>query len=274
MKLSPDDASCGAASDVAINGEQFIDEKPTFVIQNQSDNSSVSVYLLSNNPKEAVTADTVTSSCSTAAEKTHDAVKNSESSSSSAAAAKSSGAGSRCETLDKQWYENLERIKPCIIDGKMDYSCIDDSNDRKKLSNWSKRQRKYFRMRNNNEDTPLTDERLKALMDINFPFNVLNKSKGTESGKSSPNKDAIILSLTDEKYRLLMEEHFKKLGAKKIGEKQVNEEKAAAQQVFNKLKGKGGRFVRLVNPCNLGGGHEEMDDDEAFQSKSDEETFV
>ena len=79
----PDDASCGAASDVAISGEQFIEEKPTFVIQSQSDHSSVSVYLLSNNPKEAVTSETVTSPCSaTSAEKTH-TPKNSESSSSS-----------------------------------------------------------------------------------------------------------------------------------------------------------------------------------------------
>ena len=261
----PDDASCGAASDIAISGEQFVDENPTFVIQSQSDHSSVSVII------EAVTSETITPSCSTtAADKTHTAPRNSRSSS-SAAAAKSSDVGSRYETLDKQWYENLERIKPCIINGLMDYSCIDDDKDRRKLSEWVKRQRKHFRMRNNNEDTPLTDERLKALLDINFPFDVQKKSKGVESSKSSSTKDAIILSLCDEKYRQLMEEHFKKLGAKtigdRIGEKQVNEEKATAQQVFNKLKGKGGRFVRLANQRNLSGGHEEMDDDEALKSK-------
>ena len=262
----PDDASCGAASDVAISGEQFVEEKPTFVIQSQSDHSSVSVII------EAVTSENITPSCSTTAvEKTHTAPKNSKSSS-SAAAAKSSGAGSRYyETLDKRWYENLERIKPCIVDGKIDYSCIDDAKDRKKLGDFIYTQRKHFRMRNNNEDTPLTDERLKALMDVNFPFDVQKKSTGAESGKSSSKKNVIILSLTDDKYRQLMEEHFKKLGAKttgeKIGEKQVNEEKATAQQVFDKLKGKGGIFVRLANPRNLSGGHEEMDDDEALKSK-------
>jgi hypothetical protein len=260
----PDDASCGAASDVAISGEQFVDEKSTFVIQSQSDHSSVSVII------EAVTSENITPSCSTtAAEKMHTAPRSSKSSSSSssAAAAKSTGAGSRYETLDKQWYENLECIKPCIIDGKMDYACIDDDKDKKKLREWVKRQRKHFRMRNNNQDTPLTDERLKALMDINFPFDALKKSKGVDSSKSSSKKDAIIISLTDEKYRQLMEEHFKTLGAKTIGEKQTNEEKATAQQVFNKLKGKGGRFARLVNPRDLDGGHEKMDDDEALKSK-------
>ncbi len=262
----PDDASCGAASDVAISGEQFVEEKPTFVIQSQSDHSSVSVII------EAVTSENITPCSTTAAKKTHDAVKNSESSSSSAAAAKPSGAGSRYyKTLDKRWYENLERIKPCIVDGKIDYSCIDDAKDRKKLGDFIYTQRKHFRMRNNNEDTPLTDERLKALMDVNFPFDVLKKTNGAESGKSSSKKDAIILSLTDEQYRQLMEEYFKKLGTKtigdRIGEKQANEEKATAQQVFNQLKGKGGRFVRLANPRNLDGGHEEMDDDEALKSK-------
>jgi hypothetical protein len=262
----PDDASCGAASDVAISGEQFFDDKPTFVIQSQSDHSSVSVII------EAVTSENITPSCSTTAnEKMHTAPKNSKSSS-SAAAAKSSGAGSRCPAEnDKRWYENLERIKPCIVDGKIDYSCINEGKDRKKLGDFVYIQRKHFRMRNNNEDTPLTDERLKALLDINFPFDVQKKSKGAESGKSSSKKDAIILSLCDEKYRQLMEEHFKKLGAKtigdRIGEKQVNDEKATAQQIFNKLKGKGGRFVRLANPRNLSGGHEEMDDDEALKSK-------
>ena len=260
-RLSPDDASCGNASDAAVNGEEHVVVKNTFVIRSDDNSSSgtVSVYVLSE-PKEGVKSEVKSTSSSNQAEDTStNSAPDNPKPTSSAATKKS----------DKQWFENLERIKPCIVDGKMDYSSIADEEEKKKLSDFVYRTRRYFRMRENNEDSPLTDERLKALSDANFPFEAQKKSKSRESNKSSSKKDVVILSLSDPNYRRIMEDYFKKLGTKsnQIDQKQLTQEKEAANEVFNKLKSKGGRFVKLENPQNLSGGHVEMDDDEALKSK-------
>jgi len=169
--------------------------------------------------------------------------------------------------LDKLWYENLERLKPCIVDGKMDYSSLTDEKVKKQISDFVYRQRRYFKMRQNNEGSPLTDERLErlqALQALHFPFEY-SKSTSTERDQSSPKND-VIVSLKDPSYKQIMEEYFKKLGAK-TNQKKKGEltEKEAADKVFGILKNKGDRFVKLTNPHNLDSRYTEIDDEEALK---------
>jgi len=148
----------------------------------------------------------------------------------------------------------------------MDYSGLTDEKEKKQLSDFVYRQRQYFRMRENNEESPLTNERFEALSAANFPFEV-QKSKRLIGSKSSSKED-VIVSLKDPSYKQIMEEYFKKLGPKtnQIEEGKLTE-REAADGVFNKLKSKGGRFVRLTNPHNLNEGYAEIDEDEAWNSK-------
>lgn len=191
----------------------------------------------------------------------------SKTSKSSAATNKPSSTGPNSkDNLDKLWYENLERLKPCIVNGKMDYSGLTDEKGKKQLSDFVYRQRQYFRMRENIEESPLTNERFEALSAANFPFEV-QKSKSLIGLKSSSKKD-VIVSLKDPSYKQIMEEYFKKLGPKTYQTEEGKlTEREAADGVFNKLKNKGGRFVRLTNPHNLNEGYAEIDEDEAWNSK-------
>jgi len=178
-----------------------------------------------------------------------------------------SSTGSKSKgNLDKLWYENLERLKTCIVNGKMDYSGLTDEKDKKQLSDFVYRQRQYFRMRKNNEDSPLTNERFEALSALNFPFEV-QRSTNLSGAKSSSKKN-VIVSLKDQSYKQIMEEYFKKLGPKTNQTKEGKlTEREAADAVFNELESKGGRFVRLMNSHNLSEGYVEIDDDEAWNSK-------
>ena len=61
---------------------------------------------------------------------------------------------------------------------------------------------------------------------------------------------------------------------KKLAEVQTSQkknggltEREAADEVYGKLKKKGDRFVRLMNPHNLDGGFIEINDEEALKSK-------
>jgi len=202
-------------------------------------------------------------SSSNQAEKTFDTTKASKS---SAAAQKTSSTGTKSrDNLDKLWYETLERLKPCIVNGKMDYSSLTDEKAKKQLNDFVYRQRKHFRMRQNNEDSPLTNERFEALSAANFPFE-LQKSASIQRSKSS--KKDIIVSLRDPSYKQIMEEYFKKLGPKTYqieGGKLT--EREAVDEVYAILKNKGGRFVRLTNPHNLNDGCVEIDDEEALKSE-------
>ena len=168
--------------------------------------------------------------------------------------------------LDRRWYENLERLKPYIKDGKMDYSSLSDEKVKEQLKSFVKRQRRYFRMRQNNEKSPLTNERLQALQAAHFPFES-QKSASIEQSQSPPKND-VIVSLRDTNYRQIMEEYFRKLGAKTSQKKNGRlTEREAAEEVYGKLKKKGDRFVRLMNPHNLDGGFIEINDEEALKSK-------
>lgn len=84
--------------------------------------------------------------------------------------------------LDDRWYENLKKLQPCIMDdGAMDYSSITDDKLKTKLMNFAKDQRKYYKMRENNETCPLTDGRIKALLDSKFSFVPIKKRKSLDS---------------------------------------------------------------------------------------------
>ena len=178
----------------------------------------------------------------------------------------SSSTGRNRNHLDKLWYENLERLKLCIKDGKMDYSSLTDEKVKKQLMDFVYRQRKNFRMRQNNEKSPLTNERLQALHAARFPFES-QKSANIEKRQSSPKND-VLVSLRDTSYKEIMEEYFRKLGVK-TNQKERGEltEQMAAREVHEKLKKRGDRFVRLTNPHNLDGGFIEIDDEEALKSK-------
>ena len=79
---------------------------------------------------------------------------------------------------DKKWLENLNTIKPCIkADGTMDYSSLDE-DAQKRMQNFVKDQRKCYRKRENNEQTPMTDERFRLLSEANFNFKPSETNKG------------------------------------------------------------------------------------------------
>ena len=121
-------------------------------------------------------------------------------------------------------------------------------------------------MRQNNEKSPLTNERLQALQAAHFPFES-QKSTSIERSQSPPKND-VIVSLKDPSYKQIMEEYFRKLGAKTSQKKNGGlSEREAAEEVYGKLKKKGDRFVRLTNPHRLEGGYTEIDDQEALKSK-------
>ena len=95
---------------------------------------------------------------------------------------KHSSDGDGRSVLDDRWYENLSKLKPCIKDqGIMDYSSITDDKVKQKLMSFTKDQRKYYKLRENNEKCPLTDDRIKALLDAKFSFEPVKKRKNADS---------------------------------------------------------------------------------------------
>ena len=84
------------------------------------------------------------------------------------------------KAYDKKWLENLNLLKPCIMaDGTMDYSSLSEE-EQKRMQNFAKDQRKCYRKRENNEISPMTDERFRLLSEANFNF----KPSETNKGKS------------------------------------------------------------------------------------------
>jgi len=74
-------------------------------------------------------------------------------------------------TAEKRWSENLAFVRPCIEDGGLiNYLTIPDEEVRNRVKNFVKEQRKSYRRRESKEPTSMTDERLKLLVDANFPF--------------------------------------------------------------------------------------------------------
>ncbi len=99
-----------------------------------------------------------------------------------------------------------------------------------------------------------------------------SKSPAATLKTSSTASNHVIVSLKDHSYKQIMEEYFKKLGAKsnqieRGKEKGKLTEIEAAGEVFDKLKTRGDRFVRLTNPKNMNDGYEEIDDETALKSK-------
>ena len=62
-----------------------------------------------------------------------------------------------------------------------------------------------------------------------------------------PSDNDVILSLRDSRYKKLMFETFRKLGAKRDSERDREAEKEAKVEVFNSLMNSGFRLVKLVN---------------------------
>ncbi len=101
---------------------------------------------------------------------------------SASAPKKASSSGHGRSVLDDRWYDNLNKLKPCIKDGGiMDYSSITDDKVKQKLMSFTKDQRKYYKLRESNEKCPLTDDRVKALLDANFSFEPVKKRKNSDS---------------------------------------------------------------------------------------------
>ena len=94
------------------------------------------------------------------------AAKPAKSSKSAAKPAKSSNT----KAYEKKWLENLELLKPCIkADGTIDYASLDEEVQ-KRMRSFVKDQRKCYRKRENNEATPMTDERYRLLTEAKFNF--------------------------------------------------------------------------------------------------------
>ena len=76
--------------------------------------------------------------------------------------------------------ENFNKLRPCIQeDGTIDYSSLDEETQ-KHMSNFVKDQRKCYRKRENNEPTPLTDERFRLLSEAHFDFKPSETKKGKQ----------------------------------------------------------------------------------------------
>ena len=86
----------------------------------------------------------------------------------------------KVSAYDKKWLENFNKLRPCIQeDGTIDYSSLDEETQ-KHMSNFVKDQRKCYRKRENNEPTPLTDERFRLLNEAHFDFKPSETKKGKQ----------------------------------------------------------------------------------------------
>ena len=85
----------------------------------------------------------------------------------------------------KRWSENLEYLQPCIDEsGYINYTIIPDEEIRGRVKHFVKEQRASYRKRIHNERTSMTDERVKILEGVNFPF----KHKRNMKFKSNDDK--------------------------------------------------------------------------------------
>ena len=95
-----------------------------------------------------------------------------------AAAAKPAKSSKSTKAYEKKWLENLELLKPCIkADGTIDYASLDEEVQ-KRMRSFVKDQRKCYRKRENNEATPMTDERYRLLSEAKFNFKPSESNKG------------------------------------------------------------------------------------------------
>lgn len=95
------------------------------------------------------------------------------------------------KAYDKKWLENLNLLKPCIkADGSIDYSSLDEEAQ-KPLQNFVKDQRKCYRKRENNEATPMTDERYRLLLEAKFDFKPSETNKARSQEKKKTKKKAV-----------------------------------------------------------------------------------
>lgn len=103
---------------------------------------------------------------------------------------------SKVPAYSKKWLENVNLLKPCIMeDGSMDYSSLDEEAQ-KRMQNFVKDQRKCYRKRENNEATPMTDDRFRLLSEAKFDFKPSDtnkvkreKEKGEKKKKAKTEKE-------------------------------------------------------------------------------------
>ena len=96
---------------------------------------------------------------------------------------KSKGASSKSDksAYDKKFVENLTLLKTIINDdGSLNYSSLSDADEQRHMQNFVKVQRRAYRSRQNNEPTPMTEERYRLLVEAKFPFEPYN---GTGKGE-------------------------------------------------------------------------------------------
>lgn len=77
----------------------------------------------------------------------------------------------KVSAYDTKFVENLTLLKTILRDdGFVNYSALDDAEEQKHMQNFVKVQRRAYRQRENNEPTPMTDDRFRLLSEANFPF--------------------------------------------------------------------------------------------------------
>ena len=126
-------------------------------------------------PISTTTSEEATTTSKLAAAAAAAAAKPAKSSKSAVKPAKSSKS---TKAYEKKWLENLELLKPCIkADGTIDYASLDEEVQ-KRMRSFVKDQRKCYRKRENNEATPMTDERYRLLSEAKFNFKPSESNKG------------------------------------------------------------------------------------------------
>jgi hypothetical protein len=77
----------------------------------------------------------------------------------------------KVSAYDTKFVENLTLLKTILRDdGFVNYSALNDAEEQKHMQNFVKVQRRAYRQRENNEPTPMTDDRFRLLSEANFPF--------------------------------------------------------------------------------------------------------
>ena len=121
--------------------------------------------------------------------------------------------------IDRRWHDSFDRLKAIMKpDGSLEYSALDEK-DRKYMKSFVKDQRKYFRKRENNEKSPMTDERYNLLAEANFQFDArggrpprtsarprVTTVKEAETESELEDKMSAILEGADERFPLFDEE--------------------------------------------------------------------
>jgi hypothetical protein len=106
---------------------------------------------------------------------------------------------------EKRWFENLECLRPCIVDGGLiNYALISDDDTRNRIKNYVKECRKQRRRIENNESTSLTEERLRLLEEANFPWShtpYVVRNEGSEVLEKEPTSSLDLLcSITSQSF--------------------------------------------------------------------------